>query len=270
MSAGIARARLHDVAGQLSDRDWLILQDVARVRLLCTRQIEKLHFTEGSALTQARRSRRSLERLHDLRLLHRFERRVGGSHAGSAGYIYGLDTLGQRVLDTRGPAGGIRRRRPWEPSALFFNHVLAVSQLYVDLRRAERAGALELLSFDAEPACWRTFLGLGGEPLALKPDAYVLVGASEFEEHVFVEMDLGSESLSVIRRKAEAYVRYWQTGREQATRGVFPHVVFLVTTERRREQVVKSLVGLPAEQWQLFVVAKRSDAINALRGGDSA
>lgn len=266
MSARIARARLHDVSGELSDRDWLILQDVARVRLLCTRQIEQLHFTEGSALTQARRSRRSLERLHDLGLLHRFERRVGGSHAGSAGYIYGLDTLGQRVLDTRGPAGGIRRRRPWEPSALFFRHMLAVSQLYVDLRRAEEAGALDLLSFDAEPACWRTYLGVGGEPMTLKPDAYLSAGVGEFEEYAFVEVDLGSESLSVIRRKAEAYVRYWQSGREQATCAVFPRVVFLVTTERRREQVVKSLVGLPAEQGQLFVVAKVSDAIKVLRG----
>ncbi len=267
MSARIAGARLHDVAGELSARDWSVLEDVARVRLLCTRQVERLHFTEGSQLTQARRSRRTLERLNELGVLHRFERRVGGVHGGSAGFVYGLDTLGQRLLDTRGPAGGIRRRRPWEPSALFFRHVLAVSKLYVELREAERGGSLELLSFDAEPACWRLYLGLGGETSTLKPDASVAVGVGAFEEHAFVEVDLGTESLSVIRRKAEAYVRYWQTGREQSMRGVFPRVLLLVTSERRRELLVKTLTGLPAEHSHLFVVAKFSGAVGVLAGG---
>jgi hypothetical protein len=246
--------RADALRAQLSDRDLAVLTDVGRVRLLSARQIERLHFRTGSERTQARRSRRSLERLHALGLLHRFDRRVGGVRAGSAGYVYGLTGLGQRVMNLPGPAGGQRTRRPWEPSTPFFSHVLAISEVYVRLREMDRAGLHELVNFDAEPACWRPYLGLGGQGLTLKPDAYYVTAGGAFEDHVFLELDRATESLTVVRRKAQAYVDYWHRGLEQQHHGVFPEVRWLVPTDHRREAIVKTLSELPAENWPLFTV----------------
>ncbi len=268
MTSPGSRRRRVGVSGELSPREWAVLSDLARVRLLTGRQVQRLHLREGSPLTQARRTRSLLQRMNDLGLVHRLERRIGGVSAGSAGFVYGLAPSGQRLTTDRGPAGGRRRRRPWEPSRYFINHVLAVSELYVQLRAAEAASELELLAFEAEPECWRAWTGLGSERRLLKPDAFVSVATGDYEHRSFVEVDLSTESMSVLRRKTLVYVDYWQSGTEQQRHGVFPKVVWLVPDERRRSQLVAVLGRLPAETWQLFQVALIGDAVAALSARD--
>lgn len=266
MNARLTRGQVEQTASGLSERDWQLLGDVARLRLLSARQIQHLHFDGGSALTQGRRTRRTLQRLTQLGVLHRFVRRVGGVRAGSAGFVYGLDSLGQKLVSVNGPAGGGRRRKPWEPSALFFSHVLAVSELYVKVREAQRQGQLDLISFDAEPACWRRLSGPAGEVIIVKPDAYVCAGVGDFEEHRFIEVDLASESMTVIGQKADLYARYWYSGQAQHERGVFPSVLFLAPDEHRVAQIIKALARQPAEHWQLFQVGLLEDAVAAIVG----
>ena len=267
----VRRTRAAKVAGALGPRDWAVLEDLARVRLLTTAQVRRLHVHEGSALTEARRSRALLQRLHDLAVIHRLGRRVGGLRAGSQGFTYGLSTLGQRLTSDRGPAGGIRKRKPWEPSSVFVDHVLAVSELYVRLREVEvdtgrEDRAVKLDIFDAEPACWRWWVGAAGERLVLKPDAFVSVLTSEFEYRTFVEVDRATESLPVVRRKAEVYVDYWRSGTEQAEEGLFPRVLFVVPTTKRLEAVVSVLSRLDPETWQLFQVVSEAQAAAAMTG----
>jgi hypothetical protein len=259
------RPSLAFVRAQLSERDVAVLHALASLRLMSARQIERLHFREGSALTQARRSRHTLERLYRCDLVHRLERRVGGLHAGSASFIYSLASRGQRLLELRGPNGG-RRRRPNEPSIAFQDHILAVAELCVQLHEAERAGAFELLRFEAEPACWRTYVGAGGERGVLKPDAFVVAGEDEYETLSFVEVDLGTEGTSALRRKGEAYLSYVRSGTEQARSGVFPRTVFLVPDERRAEMVRRALRPI-ARADELFVIGLDSDAVAVLSGG---
>jgi hypothetical protein len=255
---------------ELSERDWAVLDDLARVRLLTGRHVERLHLRDGSPLTQARRTRSLLQRLNDMGLVVRLERRIGGLHAGSAGFVYGLAPLGQRLTTERGPAGGRRLRRPWEPSRYFVDHILAVSELYVQLRELERAGRFELLRFDAEPACWRTWTGLSGERLVLKPDAYLMIATRDFEYASFVEVNRSTESLNVIRRKAQTYVTYYQSGAEQHAHGVFPRVVWLPDIEQRREHLVDGLARLDAEHWRLFSVGLLADAERLLTSNEDA
>ena len=250
----------------LTERDRGLIESLARVRLLCARQVERLHFQEGSALTRARRCRRTLARLTSQHFLHRFERRIGGAHAGSSGYLYGLSAYGQRLLRTSGPAGGSRRRRPWEPSHQFQDHVLAVSELYVRLVEATRAGGLEMAAFDAEPSCWRRYLGHGGEGLILKPDAFVIVARGDFEYCAFVEVDLGTESIATIRRKVEAYRTYARTGVEQARLGVFPRLVLLVSDEPRAKTLVHGLRAVMSESPELSRIGLLDQAIDLLGG----
>lgn len=246
--------RLRSLEAQLSERDLAILSDLGRLRLLTGRHIERLHFHHGSPLTSARKTRSSLQRLYVQGLIVRLDRRIGGIRSGSSGYVYALSADGQRLTQQRGPAGGTRLRRPWEPSQLFTDHILAVSELYVSMQERHREGACELMGFEAEPACWRSWHGYGGEQRHVKPDAFVHVGVGDHEALCFVEVDRGTESLTVIRRKGQAFVDYWRTGIEQEHAGIFPSVLWLTTSARRQEQIIEALARLEPEAWKLFRV----------------
>lgn len=260
MSARMAGQRVQALHAELSTRDRALLTDLVHLRVLSARQIERLHFREGSALTQARRARRRLQRLTELRVLHRFDRRVGGVRAGSSGFAYALTPLGRRLIGLED-----RRRRPTEPSSPFMVHLLAVSELYVLLREAERLGRLELLHFEAEPGAWRASRD-GLTSSVLKPDAFIRLGASDYEELAFVEVDLATESRTVIKRKADAYRSYWHTGREQQRFGAFPRVVFLTGGDERALVLTRLLESHMSAE--LFRVGRLDRALSVLLGED--
>jgi hypothetical protein len=241
-------------AKELSDRDLAILFDLARVRLLTGRHVQRLHFHDGSPLTQARRSRSTLQRLSDRGWVIRLERRVGGVHAGSAGFTYGLSAKGQRLTAERGPAGGRRTRRPWEPSLAFGDHLLAGSEIYVRLRELEATGKIEELEFQSEPDCWRYWSSVSGERLVLKPDAFIRFGEGDFEHAAFIEVDQATQSRTVIWRKGQTYSDYYHDGAEQRRLHYFPKVIFVTTSQERRGQIAEALARLDAEDWHLFQV----------------
>jgi hypothetical protein len=247
----------------LGERDLAVLSSLDRCRLLRGDQLRRLHLAEGSPLTQSRRTRSLLKRLHELDLVVRLSRVVGDVRSGSSGHIYGLSGLGQAVLDVGGTLGR-RRRRIWDTKPYFQDHVLAVAELYVQLVEASRTGRCELLDFDGEPACWRRFTGNSGETTTLKPDAYVRVGIGDFERSAFVEVDMASESLSTIQRKCRTFIAYWRTGLEQQRHGVFPLVLWLVPDEQRRTRLNEAISGLAADAQTLFTVALHSDGPNLL------
>lgn len=246
---------------RLSERDDAILRQVAELRLMSARQIEAIHFPpaeHGSQPAATRARQRVLARLVRERLLTSLERRIGGVRAGSAGLVFALGTLGQRVLSLDGP-----RRRAYEPSARFVDHTLAVAQLNVDATLAERAGRLEVLEAQAEPRCWREFAGIGGRHL-LRPDAFLSLGVGDYELRWFIEVDRASESLPVVRKKCRLYADYYQSGIEQAKSGVFPRVCWSVPDERRAVRVQQTIAtdrSLPAG---LFVVTTTAQTVATL------
>ncbi|MGH2769520.1 MAG: replication-relaxation family protein [Actinomycetota bacterium] len=269
MSRRITGRTVEAVRERLGERDWLVLKDVARVRVLSTSQVERLHFVGGSSLSNARQCRKALARLSDWCCLTRLDRRVGGVRAGSASYLYTLGVVGQRLLTERGPAGGRRLRYPWEPSWPYVAHLLEVSELYVRLRETERVEpGLELLGYQAEPACWRRFWGASGSQV-IKPDAFVRLGREEYEDRFFVEVDRGTESPRTLECQVRVYCQYWASGQEQVRSGVFPRVLWLVPDERRKALLVEVLASLPAESWQLFQVATADRAVEAITGSGS-
>lgn len=257
----VTEAHVAQVEQTLSPRELAMVETLDRVRLASTKQLQRLHFTAGTELANARQVRRTLARLVQLRVLTRLERRVGGPMSGSSDYPYVLDVTGQRIASACGPAGGVRIRRPWTPGVSFLRHALAVTELYVQLVDAERTGALELIAFDAEPLSWRTFTGLGGARVVLKPDAFVRVGVGSYEHFFFVEVDRATQSGPTIGRKLTTYRRFWQSGREQARFGLFPKVLLLVPTEARKEALVEVAAKQPPDAWELFQVAPYDHAL---------
>jgi len=71
----LSAAGLERLRRELSPRDWAVLQDVDRCRLMTGRQLQALHVGQGE--TAARAARRLLARLSRHGLLARLERQVG-------------------------------------------------------------------------------------------------------------------------------------------------------------------------------------------------
>ena len=263
----ITEAYVAELERGLTPRERAIVASLDRLRIASVKQLERLHFTAYSERANARQARKALSGLTERRVVTRLERRVGGVRAGSRGSVYALDVAGQRLASVCGPAGGVRIRRPWTPGTPFLAHQLAVTELFVQLTETSRDDVLEILDFDAEPASWRTFTGLGGSRTVLKPDSFVRLGLGEFEDSYFVEVDRATHSGPSVARKLTLYRRYWQTGREQHRRsGVFPKVLVLVPSEARRAALVDIAAGQPADSWPLFQIARYDDALAVLTG----
>jgi hypothetical protein len=265
----LSSGQLIGLATSLPQRERQIVETIARLRLLSHAQLASLLASGNgvvSPVSAARSARRILARLTAGGVLARLERRVGGVRAGSAGYVYYLGPVGQRLLAYWNGRGLVRGRFRPEPGGRYVRHRLAVSELYVQLRGAARKGELDLLAFDAEPDCWRRSIDAFGGSVLLKPDAFVRLGIGAYEERCFVEVDLATESRSVIAAKVRAYLDYFHSGTEQAAHGVFPRVVLLTNSEVRRAALVNVVTRLPAEHWALFAVATLDRALDVLSG----
>jgi hypothetical protein len=258
----VTAARLAALRAQLRPIDWSILNDVGRLNVASGQQLRRLHYQDSD--TGRRMARLDLRGLVEGRRLGRLGRSVGGRRAGSEGWTYALDVAGKRLLNPE------RRRQwePWTPDSHHLRHALAVSELYVQLRELERLNAIELERFDAEPTCWRFFHGAGGAPLVLKPDAFIATATADYLDSWFIELDRATEPMTLISTKAKTYCRYWQSGREQMTEGVFPTVLFVVPHRDRQAQITDVLSQLPAEYSQLFQVATADSVVRSIGSGE--
>lgn len=248
----------------LTTRDLAILESVQRFRLLSTSHIRRLHFAQGHATTSAatRATGRVLARLEEHALLVRLRQRIGGERGGSSSLVWQLGSSGDRLL--RALTGRKQRRRYVEPSTLFARHTLAVAEQAVRLTEATGAGQMELLRLDPEPACWRSFMTGTGVAGWLKPDLYVITAHADFEDHTFIEIDLGTEHTPAVLRKAKIYQGYQATGRHEAEHGVFPAVAWVVPDPARKAALQAALAADKAIDPALFRVLTSDHLVAAL------
>jgi Replication-relaxation len=270
MSGRVQAARVRQ---KLSDRDMAILSAVRSLRLLTGGQLRRLFFAVGNPATQAAKVRAAVKRLIELGVITRLARRIGGMRSGSEGQVLALTGLGHAVLAlaTESP---VRVRSIIDRKPAFQDHLLAINELYVQLRERTQAGDVELLDFQFEPACWRGFPGIGGQLITLKPDAFVRLGVGEYEISAFIEQDQDTESLPTIARKLDVYLNYYRSGQEQHEHGVFPLVWWLVPSTKRLASIGKVIRRLPSDAHALFQVALHDEAVNQLitlptGGGDA-
>ncbi len=255
----ISATRLENICSRLADGDLLVLNFVSECRLATGKQLVR-RFWQASEhdAAAARAGRRTLKRLAQWRVLDPLPgRAIGGLHGGSATLIYGVGVAGVRLLSRRGDSA----KRLGTPGALYVAHTLALTELVVALHEADRAGQLELLEIQAEPACWRTFTGLGMARLTLKPDLFVRVGAGDTnEDRWMIEVDLATESSTTLRAKIERHLAYWRS----AALSVHPRVLWVVPDERRAEQIAGVLYRLPESERRLFSICLTSEAVGFL------
>jgi hypothetical protein len=145
-------------------------------------------------------------------------------------------------------------------------HTLHIAELHTRLIEGERSGRFELLTLDGEPSCHRIYDGLGGQRLYLKPDSYVRLGIGPYEDSYFIEVDRGTEGSRALCEQLQRYVIYYQTGREQRERGVFPKVLWTATTAERMQAIEDCVARLPMNARALFAATEFDQALSIITG----
>jgi hypothetical protein len=243
---------------ELSERDVAILESLAIIRFATTRQLQRLHVYDGTPLGNARVAARILKRLADQHILIRMPRQVGGVRAGSASIVFTLARPAIALLNQ----GTGTVRTPTLPGYQYMAHALSVTELYVGLKELECLGTLAVKTFQVEPKRLVTYSGRK----LLRPDAYIRVRMGGFVYYWFIEMDLSTERRPQLKRKLDAYIKYWESGRERSSTGkpVFPKVLFLVPDRSRKTVFERLIEHVPSHARRLFRVELIKDAMEIL------
>lgn len=258
----IRHANLQHLAAQLSERDWAIVRFLSQHRYATTIQIRRKFFADHASQSAATRACvRVLGRLLTHRLLTRLDRRVGGVRHGSAAFVWGLDVIGDRLIS----AGGDTKLRVQEPSSAFLAHILAVTEVHVQLHEAATSDAFSLKLVQVETEAWRTYIAPHGSSTILKPDLMVSVSSDEYDDHWYLEVDLGTESLPVVLRKCRAYEEYRRTGRAQTEHGVFPRVLWVVPSPARVTRLIAAIAAEPSLPDRLFTCITPQELIGTMQ-----
>lgn len=243
------RQDLQRISSQLSERDWAIVRFLRQHRYATTSQLRRMFFREHASQSAATRACvRVLDRLLTQRILTRLDRRVGGVRHGSASFVWCLDVLGDRL--TREPSQA--RRRYHEPSFAFLAHTLTMTDVHVQLAEAASTDAFQLTAVQVETEAWRPYVAPGGAQRLLKPDLMITISSDAYDDHWYLEVDLGTESLPVLLRKCIAYEDYRRTGRPQAEHGVFPRILWLLPTRGRVARFSAAITADPRLPDRLF------------------
>lgn len=262
MVSRIGRNDLQLIASLLSDRDWSIIRFLRQHRFATTTQLRRRFFTQHAGKSAATRACiRVLDRLFSKRIVTRLERRVGGVRHGSAAFIWCLDVAGDRLTRDHGDS----RRRVHEPAMPFLDHTLAVTETHVQLVEGASEGAYQLRDVQVETEAWRAFVTSSGAKTILKPDLKITIASPDYDDHWYLEVDRGTESLPVLLRKSSAYEQYRRTGRAQAEQGVFPRVLWLLPNTRRLERLRAAIDADPALPSKMFICASNEALIETLR-----
>jgi hypothetical protein len=233
----ISQQYLEEIARCLSARDMAVLSSIQKCRYITSRQIKRLHFTNNTGKRGATiAANRALAKLHDYKLINSIERRIGGVRAGSGANVWLLSENGLRLLEP-GRKENTHRKNNFEPSLNFLQHTLAVAEVYVQLTELCRSNQIELVKAESEPDCWRPYTGEDNKPASMKPDMYAVTINGEYEDSWFIEVDMNTQSPSVVLDKCRRYVRYRNSGIEQKEHGVFPLVVWIVNKESRKDKL---------------------------------
>ncbi|MDR1319904.1 MAG: replication-relaxation family protein [Gracilibacteraceae bacterium] len=285
------------LGNRLDEKDKSVLQAVKTCRQITGRQLMRLLFDVTTERATVRAVNRRLFKLKEMGLITHLERRIGGVRSGSGANIWEITTAGLKLLYLRDQADGKRpgrfvRKRHFEPTTCFTAHRLAVTEVYVRLHELtggngysgantrgngnggdsggnshnNRVGA-SLAQIELEPGCWRRYSDFAGHELYLKPDAYAVTASGEYEDHWFIEMDLATESPAVVTRKCEQYAYCFQGGTEQRRIGVFPRVVWIVPTDKRKNSITNHIdESFAGTLKSLFTVIRLDGLADLIRG----
>lgn len=246
-----------------------LLALVAAHRFATTTQLARLIALEyASPASALRQTQRHLASLAQQRLLTSLERRVGGWQGGSAVTIWAATTRGHRLVAPDEGEGEVpRRQRPREVSTTFLDHLLAITEVRTSIEEAVRQEADTEATVALEPDCWRTALSPSGQVQVLRPDLAVTITSPAYEDRYLVEVDRATEN------PGRVIATCWRYQEHQAQAGdgdVFPLVVWLVPTDRRRHRLERAIAHSAGLLRDLFRVIRLDQLPTLIHGGPAA
>lgn len=178
--------RRRGVAVQLTERDAAVLHALARFRLARTSDLVAYAFAGVRRDTAAVR----LRRLFDGKYLAILPPEQGKEN------VYRLGPAGKVYLAEDGvAAGGVPRGG--------LEHHLAIVETWVAI------AGLASLELERALADWELREQFRTTELQVVPDLFLLVRVGELQHALAIEVDRGTESLSVLNQKLEAYCFLW-------------------------------------------------------------
>ena len=248
-----------------------LLALVAAHRFATTTQLARLTALEyASSASALRQTQRHLANLAQQRLLTSLERRVGGWQGGSAVTIWAATTRGQRLVATGEGDEVPRRQRPREVSTTFLDHLLAITEVRTSIEEAVRQEADTEATVALEPDCWRTALSPSGQPQVLRPDLAVTITSPAYEDRYLIEVDRATENPGRVIATCWRYQEHQATSAQVSDGGVFPLVVWLVPTDRRRHRLERAIAHRTGLLRDLFRVIRLDQLPTLIHGGPTA
>lgn len=201
----------------LQKRDLRILDALSILRLIDREQTSFLASFKSLTRVNSR-----LQKLRRAGLLKRFffVSALGGKRA-----IYSLSKKGAELMGV--PPNGIQR--PSDSFLIgdrFVAHQLAINEIYCHAI-AGTAGGPRVKN-------WRSIAKPLTPSTALIPDAYFEIHSEETVRPMFLEVDRGTESLSLWTKKTESYIRLAASGEFEAIFRRPRFAVLVVTLSERR------------------------------------
>ena len=247
-----------------------LLALVAVHRFATTTQLARLTALEyASSASALRQTQRHLANLAQQRLLTSLERRVGGWQGGSAVTFWAATTRGQRLVAAEGEEVP-RRQRPREVSTTFLDHLLAITEVRTSIEEAVRQEADTEAAVALEPECWRTALSPSGQVQVLRPDLAVTITSPAYEDCYLIEVDRATENPGRVIATCWRYQEHQATSAQASDGDVFPLVVWLVPTDRRRHRLERAIAHSTGLLRDLFRVIRLDQLPTLIHGGPAA
>ena len=249
-----------------------LLALVAAHRFATTTQLSRLTALEyASPASALRQTQRHLASLAQQRLLTNLERRVGGWQGGSAVTIWAATTRGQRLVAADEGEGEVpRRQRPREVSTTFLDHLLAITEVRTSVEEAVRQEADTDAAVALEPDCWRTALSPSGQVQVLRPDLAVTITSPAYEDRYLIEVDRATENPGRVIATCWRYQEHQATSAQASDGDVFPLVVWLVPTDRRRHRLERAIAHSTGLLRDLFRVIRLDQLPTLIHDGPAA
>ncbi len=245
---------------KLTARDKVLIYQVYENRFMSRRQLEKLLFPNTSACN------RRLMLLYQHRYLDRLYKPVdfGSSQAVYALAKRGADIVAQEFRTERTRIRWSRRQNKVE--FLFLEHTLAISEFRVNLELAIskqsdvellfwKRGTKELNDRVPDPEGKRKYL-------TVAPDAFFGVQTPDGRSFYFLEMDMGTMSLTRLKSKIYAYRQYWKIGKYTERYGFKSFRVLTVTdSDKRMANLLEMARSWGVRSMVLFATQKLTTSI---------
>jgi hypothetical protein len=188
-----------------------------------------------------RSTRRANARLLQLARAGLLRRYFVGSIAHGRKAVYTLSAKGSELVNS--DLGGISRASSrLVVSDAFTAHQTGINQIYVALKyRISPALHVKLHS-------WHVFRQQISEAIKLTPDGYVELNAGGSIRPMFLEVDLGTEALSVWKQKASYYLQLAVSGEFQRKFREPQFRVLVVASSERRIKNIRSVVAASTDK----------------------